>query len=327
MDTPPPVEAPEATSADLEKIFGKIEAPTVSKDVVGDTDVVDSSAPIPEPPKVPPPEAPKLPSDFVDKAEALAKRAIPELPARQKVPLKARSDSGVNYAAAFLMFSKGVPLKQIAVDFDITYSRLVERAHNEDWETLVKKHAGAIVAAPPKPENVQLALADAEKRMARVIDNREKNHSAAELLREDIVQVIQTYRAENQFLRPDDIATLAKALKITAEISMLSLGDEFLAGGGGDKGKGGGGSNMRPIIIQLPSAVSAGKEIRQVEQNDSEVSPEPGDEQNAPAILELSVIGARTAAREAVPAKSGKGHGVNFEALNEHTKDEVKDES
>jgi len=230
-------------------------------------------------------------------------KADPPLPTRQQIALKARTDLGV-------------PLKQISVEFDIPFARLTERYFKEDWETLVKKHGGALVSAPPKPENVQLALIETEKRMKRVIENRDRNYASAEALREDIMKVIEAYRADNQFLRPDDIATLAKALKMTFEISQMALGDDFILGKAGESGKGGGGNNMRPIIINLPSAVSMGKDQRRAEVvGESEDQPAPGKEVDADAVIELAVVGKSQGEKEAKPAASGRGCGVNFEAL------------
>ena len=339
MDTPPPVQLPpgptpefeEATSADLEKIFGKIPAPSVTFD---DDGSVVSGLPIPEPPPAPVAETPAVnpdvvaatentpagkastPSKILSKAEDVSAVASPPLPTRQQIALKARTELGVNWSAAFLLFAKGVSLKQISVEFDIPFARLTERYFKEDWETLVKKHGGALVSAPPKPENVQLALIETEKRMKRVIENRDRNYESAEALREDIMKVIAAYRADNQFLRPDDIATLAKALKMTFEISQMALGDDFVLGKAGESGKGGGGNNMRPIIINLPSAVSMGKDQRRAEVvGESEDQPAPGKEVDADAVIELAVVGKTQGDREAKPAASGKGCGVNFEAL------------
>lgn len=232
--------------------------------------------------------------------------------ATPKVPVKAKTAAGINYAAAFLLFCKGMSLKEIADEFGMRYGALLDKARAEDWELLAKKQT-SLVAPPPRPDIAPVSAALVEKKAAAILANREESAALATDLRKDIRKVLTAYQADNAFLRPDDILTLAKAEKLLQEISMVALGDEFVSktpqGGAG----GGGGGGMPPIVINLPAAVAAPRQPRAVVPADDTEHTAPVEEPEA--LEEVHIIGARDGAKDAVAAKSKRGHSVNFAAL------------
>lgn len=298
----------EATSEDVANIFGSTISEPLETGKIPATIFSDPvpTGPIPPPPTQTRPEAPSISAANVDQVEK--KQAE-----RKTLPIRARTESGTNWTAAFLLFAKGVSLKQIADEFDIKFATLLKKSEEEDWDTLVKKHSAAIVAAPPKPLDVQLATSQMEVRAKRIQENRENHFVAADSLRCHIEGVFSRYAAENAFLRPNDILTLVKALKVTQEISSIALGDEF-AVKGADNGKGSG-SNVRPIIITLPAAYT-GRVMKQAKQEVDEI-PDPPENSAPPAeggeaVLELSVVGPKLG--EARPT-AGKRHSIDFAAM------------
>lgn len=135
----------------------------------------------------------------------------------------------VNWSAAFLLYSRGMGLEEIARKFEIRIQDLKKRCRSEEWDELVKM----TVATPPPvslvpSEKISTELAFAAER---VRQNREEAIEVALSLRKNIRHVLAAYSADGAFMRPDDILTLAKASKVVDENSMLAMGDERLMPG------------------------------------------------------------------------------------------------
>lgn len=300
---PSPVEpsSPDATSEDLARIFGPLsKTPQTPVPAVKHGDGELPSAPTVDPNAI---------KHVEDRASIRHVETQAEKLIRPKVPIKARTEAGINYAAAFLLFCKGISLQEIADEFGIKYGTLVQRSRDEDWDRLAKK-ADVLVAPPPTVAVAPInALVVAQKQEA-ILKNRSEAHKVAVDLRANIVKVLRAYEVDNTFLRPDDILTLAKAAKLVDDAAMLALGDEFVTKNPSERG-GGGGNGQPSIVINLPSAVSRPREPLPA----GTAEADQGEAVDPAALHEVTIVGRSAGEKEAVAAKTKRGHSVNFDAL------------
>lgn len=238
-------------------------------------------------PAAPPADAPGAEATESDLAAILSTPAPP--PA--KLEIRGRSSVGSNYTAAFVLFCKGMSLREIADEFDIKYAVLTARARAEDWDGLMNSLQG-LVAPKARPEVVALS-AEKVKAHADAIDaHRARGLSIADGLQKQmkdliglmgtgdhaILQRVDAFIArlesgeavkrreiqsfiegmeEFRRARAADVLTLAKSAKLVNEVGMLALGDpHFVAaaaeGRGSKNDKG-----IQIFSINLPSVVSA----------------------------------------------------------------------
>lgn len=185
-----------------------------------------------------------------------------------------------NFAAAFVEFCKGTSLDDISLALAIPITRLKSRAHGEGWSML----APALPAAP--------TTCPAERDLARINENRERNLAIARQLQEDLGELIGKLRdgtlkltrvfANGLQTEVDpsirDRADLANYAKNVAEMSYRAIGDvEKSRNAPGEAGN----SGPQQITIVLPPAVAAPREMRaydiasQVVTNDTPSAPPP----------------------------------------------------
>lgn len=206
-----------------------------------------------------------------------------------KTPINARTggsrSAGINWAAAFVLFCKGMSLDEIAGQFGCNVNVLQKRHRAEDWGALAAK-SRALVAPPVEVSDLVLSAEETERKARRIQANREKALSVAEKLRAKIEEALQSIddRADafaghiREFLkrlesgeimetesigyflerveewddaRVGNILGLAKSAKLVDETSMVALGDVAQKGGNlGNPTRG------DTYFINLPQAAS-----------------------------------------------------------------------
>jgi hypothetical protein len=168
-----------------------------------------------------------------------------------------------NRTAAFIEYSRGTALEDIAHALAIPLDALMRWSHEDKWSLMVPKLPVAIL---PR------AGAEAERAMERIRVNREKNLLVAIQLQEDLTNVVTklldgSLKIEKVFangsraiLDPGvaDRQGIALYAKHVAELSYRALGDVESTRGVSE----GGGSQVGQITIILPGAVAAPREKR-----------------------------------------------------------------
>lgn len=254
------------------------------------------------------------------------------------VDIKSKTKKGMNWTAMFVLFVKGMSLREIADEFGIEYAKVVERARTEDWEGLTRANKHAVVP-PPSKEMAPFNAEDAKEKEGRIIANRKQAFGIAKKLYSKIDEALTnldkmvTYeKGENgekvevlakfTIEHPKSIEILAKALKTTAELAMLCESDEnILRSRGTDNNGKGGGPSGPSITINLPSAVMDRRQaMKPVEEAIQEVNQKAGEQlreqevlnESAPSI-EMTIMGPRRKDEAIVEGKYGAS--VNFDTV------------
>lgn len=168
-----------------------------------------------------------------------------------------------NRTAAFVEYCKGSSLEDIAHALAIPLDTLTTWSHADKWALLTPKLPVAIL---PR------AGAEAERAMAKIKANRERNMVTAARLQWDLERVVGqlldgSLRVERVFANGSrveqapgirDRQDLALYAKHVAELSYRALGDVESTRGIGE----GGGSQVGQITIVLPGAVASPREKR-----------------------------------------------------------------
>lgn len=177
-----------------------------------------------------------------------------------------------NFAAAFVEYSKGAALDDIALALAIPITKLKARAHQEQWHMLAP-------TIPPAP-----VVDNSERQRDRIKANREKNLAIAQKLQEDAIRLAEdlvagrlkvtkvTSKGEKVVTDPTlrDRADFAAYLKSVAEISYRALGDvEQSKNAPADPAL----ATAQQITIFLPPAVSAARQERAVDVDAQVVTP------------------------------------------------------
>jgi len=237
-------------------------------------------------------------------------------PTQPKVDLKARTQHGMNFTAAFLLFCKGMSLPEIAEQFEISLPTLVKRARSEDWEMLAR-NGGAIVAPPPKPEIVSVTETQIVQKQQAIEANRKDILQSAQSLRTNIDKVLAVYQTENAILVPGDILTMAKALKLVAEASMLALGDDLVTKQvPANQARG---NPQAGIHIHLPSVVAAPRKVmKAVEEEVNRIELPPNEDIDPADAVAVTIISESQPTPDVVPGDwDPEKSKVDFEKLNQ----------
>jgi len=197
----------------------------------------------------------------LDGKEKPEKQNGKEIVATLKTKAPTVASSSVNWSAAFLLYSRGMPLDEIAREFHVELSLLRRRCRSEEWDNLVKMTKVAPDPAPIVPrETVAVALSNAAERVAK---NREEAVGVAFDLRSKVREVLAAYK--DSFMRPEDILTLAKAAKLVDETSMIALGDErTMDAARGIHAAKGGGAGTPTMNIFMPGVLIDARNAREM---------------------------------------------------------------
>lgn len=168
-----------------------------------------------------------------------------------------------NYAAAFVEFTKGTSLEEVAMALVIPIDRLRRRCHDENWSALAPRLQVGLVQVD----------SHAERGLERIKANRERNLEVAQLLQEDLLQTVRalrddTLRTTKVTAKGDVIelslgmrerADLANYAKNIAELSYRALGDIEQSKNAVPEG---GLVGAQQITIILPGAVAVPRRER-----------------------------------------------------------------
>ena len=91
--------------------------------------------------------------------------------------------SDYNYAAAFVAFTRNVPVEDIAQTFAIPATSLKNKIRTEGWAVLANDYLPLATVAPR-----------AERDLERVQANREKNLTIAAQLQDDLIEMVEALR-------------------------------------------------------------------------------------------------------------------------------------
>ena len=146
--------------------------------------------------------------------------------------------SDYNYAAAFVAFTRNVPVEDIAQTFAIPATSLKNKIRTEGWSKLASDYLPVANMAPR-----------AERDLERLQANREKNLTIAAQLQDDLIEMVEALRkGELKFkkvlatggiveMQPTikDRLDLAQSAKTGSEMAYRALGDAAPSGReGGD---------------------------------------------------------------------------------------------
>lgn len=146
-------------------------------------------------------------------------------PPESVTTLRARTKTGVNWPAAFLLYAKGATIDEIAGQMDLNPAKLRHRMREEDWENLVKRNASLTLRAPAADVSPQSAL-QVINAVERIKQNREEALSISQTLRTHIKATLDAFAEGKQHLSPDDIYKLARAAAVLDVNTMQALGDD-----------------------------------------------------------------------------------------------------
>lgn len=244
----------------------------------------------------------------------------------ETVTLRGRTGAGINWVGAFLLYSKGATLQEIADQMAIPIAKLKSRFREDDWEGMVRMNRELQLQAPASAVNTTTAieLRDAGKRIEQ---NREDGLAVLHGLRAHIKKILDAFEAGNVYLPPADIKMLTEAaVKLNAG-AMVALGDDpapkFLPPPGGEAkpDEPDGKKDKRPTMIfniHLPKVAQAPRPMRTVA---------PAQQHEGTAVdAVLTPVPPRAAVLEpvAVPSEvvdDGKGRAsVNFGQLAANSK-------
>lgn len=175
--------------------------------------------------------------------------------------IRQRTRWGVNYAACFIMLAKGATFRQISSAWDIDFKKLINRAADEDWNGLIRRHGEHFDPPPPMPE---MKPEEVEKKVAKITENRERTISLTVGLMEQIQKIITTAKESNTMLDPGSITKLAQAVKMLGEISMIAHGDEYVLKHHEKRGPKTGNNNGPLITISMPAIVAIPRRVKQI---------------------------------------------------------------
>ena len=139
-----------------------------------------------------------------------------------------------NHTAAFVAFSKGASVDEIALSLGIPVEYVRRWKTSEHWETMVDE-LRTVLAPAARPQSV----VEVERGQQRILENRERNLVLATKLQEDLLEVITKLRAgtlksERVFANGTratvdpslrDRCDLALYARNVADISYRALGD------------------------------------------------------------------------------------------------------
>lgn len=143
----------------------------------------------------------------------------------EKVALRARTGTGVNWVGAFLLYAKGATLQEIADEMGIGISKLKARYREEDWEGLVKMNREFQLQAPP-PSVVATTAIELRDSAARIEQNREDGLKVLSGLRSHIQRILDQFEEGKINLPPADIKMLTEAAVKLNQGAMVALGDD-----------------------------------------------------------------------------------------------------
>lgn len=232
-----------------------------------------------------------------------------------------------NWAAAFIAFSQGAGLEEVADTFAIPIDRLKARAGREEWKGLATKLAIQRLDGDQSPAVVDKQT---ENRLALIEANRKANYEVFERLRNDLVKVVKALEADSFQVEKSwnnkgevvvhmtgpstgDRVNLATYARTIAEGTYAALGDR-VSGLGAKEGAAEG--HAPPgITIILPGAIAAPRSERGVsgvvvdmrEQNPNIGTTEQKETGEAPAnpIIGTSECLLTTPAEASTPAPAG----------------------
>lgn len=181
-----------------------------------------------------------------------------------------------NWAAAFVAYSKGTDVEEIAHSFSIPVARLKQKMSSENWVKL----RGAT------DKDVAVVTMD-DRRLARIQEHREKNFEIAIQLQKDILKCVTDLNEDKLRIerptktggvievRPSmaDRLSLVSYIKGVQEIGYRALGD-VVAPAEGNAIPGAAGQPMA-ITINLPGAISEPRQARGYQADGGEILPEP----------------------------------------------------
>ena len=174
---------------------------------------------------------------------------------------------GHPWLPAFLAFSRGFTLEQVAGTYGIPLVTLSRRAAEEQWADLVKELP---VVAEARAKGLP-AVQDIRASLQQIEANRDKNLAVFTDLRDELIKKIELlkrgeYRLEKLFHNgklgtvvraeqapgPADLLNLANAAKVIAEGTYRALGDIVQAEGTGGKAS----APPSSITVILPNVIA-----------------------------------------------------------------------
>lgn len=219
------------------------------------------------------------------------------------------SSKAYNWAAMFLAFSQGTPLKDIANIYGCPPDELKRVARAQDWSALSARLPAPV---PQKPQQ------ELTTQLERVEENRRKNYQVADLLRQEIVSNLEKLRdGELRIERswchksvvttapvkptPQDIMSLANTAQTVANMSYRALGDTEAPDKGGEAD-----GNHTSLTIVLPTVVADNIEkpakpaVVDLRRGRKKPLPEP------PPVVEAEPIGVEPQASATKPPSNSK---------------------
>lgn len=189
----------------------------------------------------------------------------------------------INWAAVFIAYCRGASEEEICAQFTVSEQTLHRRMYEERWPNMRNNLIETFIAQAGTIVDPDLVPDKGGEMLAAVLANREKNYEQAARLRDAANDMLE--RVEISIRGPkgeeDEDATeiraldvesgakiantlkaVASSIAIAQDLTYRSLGDIKPAEGGPSKGEGGG---TKPIIVNLPAAISRPRSQRLIE--------------------------------------------------------------
>jgi hypothetical protein len=203
---------------------------------------------------------------------------------------KLRTRHGINYTLAFVLYADGIPLRDLAKEWKVSYTKLVDRANRESWPKLIQKYQRKFIPEPtmtrpvPTPE-------EQSKRFKQIDDNRDKIVSTADAIRAEIMRAIEACKTNPLGMDPKAIAALSKAAKDISDMTMVAMGDEHAvkhlmkpANGSGAHGNNPDGTPRPLMIVNLPQVLGSSRRNLKRAEEVAEKLVEMGEQLNAQSL-------------------------------------------
>lgn len=142
-----------------------------------------------------------------------------------KLALPARTPTGTNWTAAFVLRSKGMLYPEIATELGLILPKLLQKARSEDWDNLIRQNS-QLTAPAPGPEVSPLSAPKVRAAAEKIQANRDAALAVAQGLRGQIIAALTAHAEKKTVMDVDDIAKLAKAAASIDNSAMLALGDD-----------------------------------------------------------------------------------------------------
>lgn len=203
--------------------------------------------------------------------------------------------TSLNYSAAFVQYSKGIPLEEVSLALAIPLKSLLSRSLNEGWNKLIRQFN--------EPRGVALQ----ENRFEIIQANRDRCLEIAKNLQQHLLKVskdlmdgtlkvprlLKDGSVVSMDPSPSDYASLGAYSKSVSEMSYRAVGDVLVAAP-----EGGQAASQTPnqIIINLPGAITAPRDARSYDPQ-TDILPEPAPVEGLgrnPNVIDAEVVEPQT---------------------------------